>query len=568
MKWFDDRSTRTKLVMGFAAVALVLATVGVYELRTMADVQARFADVYDNRLLPLQDLGTAQEAMMSVRARMLQHVIEPDAGKMQGHAARIKELDGEVEKAVAAYAASRHGPEADGHLATFASTWPAFKAARDEALAQSAAGKKAEVAPVVLGTVTTRYQAAQKPIDALAELSVTSADAAVKASQARYVVVWWLTVVAIVVGVTAAIGLGVLIARRLARALGDAVEVLEAVAGGDFTRRLSVQTHDEVGRMAGAVNEAVEGMKAALRDVRMSAREVALASTQLSQASTHLSRGAQEQASSLEETAAALEEITGTVKQNADNARQANQLATGSRDTADTGGRVVADAVQAMGEINASSRRIADIIVTIDEIAFQTNLLALNAAVEAARAGEQGRGFAVVAAEVRNLAQRSAGAAKEIKSLIQDSVQRVSDGSELVNRSGATLGEIVTSVKRVTDIIAEIASASQEQTTGIDQVNKAVSQMDQLAQSNAAQTEQLSSTAQALAAQAEKLQALVARFRLSDAHEPAATARGAAGSRSSRGLASSGAWPPAAAATWSTGGHPPAPSETTAERFI
>ena len=204
------------------------------------------------------------------------------------------------------------------------------------------------------------------------------------------------------------------------------------------------------------------------------------------------------------------------MRQNADNARQANQLASGSRATAENGGAIVTSAVGAMSEINGASRKIADIIATIDQIAFQTNLLALNAAVEAARAGEQGRGFAVVAAEVRNLALRSATAAKEIKGLIQDSVQKVGVGSDLVNQSGQTLAEIVASFKRVTDIIAEIAAASQEQTTGVDEVNKAVMQMDEVTQANAAQTEELSSTAQSFAAQALELQALVGRFKLSD----------------------------------------------------
>jgi methyl-accepting chemotaxis protein len=209
-----------------------------------------------------------------------------------------------------------------------------------------------------------------------------------------------------------------------------------------------------------------------------------------------------------------MEEMTSTVKQNADNAKQANQLAIEAREVANAGDAVTGQAVEAMGEINKSSKRIADIITVIDEIAFQTNLLALNAAVEAARAGEHGRGFAVVAAEVRNLAQRSATAAKEIKGLINESLQRVSDGTELVNQSGKTLGEIMTSVKRVTDIIAEISAASQEQATGVDQVNRAIIKMDAMTQQNAALVEEGTSASQSLKEQARELNARVASFRM------------------------------------------------------
>jgi uncharacterized protein Yka (UPF0111/DUF47 family) len=252
----------------------------------------------------------------------------------------------------------------------------------------------------------------------------------------------------------------------------------------------------------------------ALIQVSEIADSVTVAAQQLAAATEELSSGAQEQASSLEETASSLEEITGTVQQNADNAQQANQLAGTARNVAEKGGDVVGRAVQGMSEINASSRKIADIITAIDEIAFQTNLLALNAAVEAARAGEQGRGFAVVASEVRNHAQRSAGAATEIKGLIHDSVAKVEAGTNLVNQSGHTLTEIVTSVKRVTDIVSEIAAASREQAGGVEQVNRAVTQMDQVTQSNAAQTEELAGTAQGLASQATQLQQLVAQFNL------------------------------------------------------
>jgi methyl-accepting chemotaxis protein len=237
---------------------------------------------------------------------------------------------------------------------------------------------------------------------------------------------------------------------------------------------------------------------------------------EISQGTLDLQERTEQQSSSLQQTASSMEEMTQTVKQNADNAGQANQLATAARDQAEKGGAVVGMAVDAMAKINDASKRIADIIGVIDEIAFQTNLLALNAAVEAARAGEQGRGFAVVATEVRSLAGRSATAAKEIKELIQDSVRKVVDGSKLVTQSGQTLGQIVTSVKKVSDIVAEIAAASREQSAGIEQVNQAVMQMDEMTQQNAALVEQATAASQSMAEQARRLAALMERYKSDD----------------------------------------------------
>lgn len=303
---------------------------------------------------------------------------------------------------------------------------------------------------------------------------------------------------------------------QLETCMVEAQASLGALAHGDLTQPMQGIYEGELDKVKVSVNEALMNLTNTMSTVREAVEAVTTASEQITKGNEDLSQRTSEQASALEETAASMEEMTSTVKQNADNAKRADQLAIAARETADKGGAVTQKAVEAMGEINKSSKKIADIITVIDEIAFQTNLLALNAAVEAARAGEHGRGFAVVAAEVRNLAQRSATAAKEIKGLINESIQRVSDGSELVNQSGKTLEDIVASVKRVTDIIAEISAASQEQASGLDQVNKAVMSMDETTQQNAALVEETTSAAQSMKEQAGQLMRQVEIFKVSE----------------------------------------------------
>lgn len=297
--------------------------------------------------------------------------------------------------------------------------------------------------------------------------------------------------------------------------------VAQAAANGDLMRRVPTQGKSgNVLALAQAVNSMSEGMTNIVSQIRSVVEAVRNGTDEISKGNTELSQRTEEQASSLEQTASSMEEMTSTVKQNADNAAQANQLAAAARAQAEKGGTVVSEAVAAMTGINDASKKIADIIGVIDEIAFQTNLLALNAAVEAARAGEQGRGFAVVAAEVRTLASRSASAAKEIKSLIQDSVEKVEHGSRLVGQSGQSLSDIVTAVKKASDIVAEIAAACQEQASGIDQVNKAVTSLDQVTQQNAALVEQAASAAEALSEEAQRLDVILENYHLSG--QPAA----------------------------------------------
>ncbi len=298
------------------------------------------------------------------------------------------------------------------------------------------------------------------------------------------------------------------------RVVNDTQRVLGALARGELTETIEASYQGAFDQLKRDANTTVEKLTQVIGEVKAGASEIHVKAEEISQGNADLSQRTEEQASSLEETASSMEEMTATVRQNADNARQANELAVSARQQAERGGEVVGQAVVAMNAINAASRKIADIIGVIDEIAFQTNLLALNAAVEAARAGEQGRGFAVVASEVRNLAQRSATAAKEIKELIKDSVAKVEDGAKLVDASGKTLGEIVNAVKKVSDIVGEIATASREQASGVEQVNKAVVQMDEMTQQNASLVEQSAAAAGTMSEQAERLNELIAFFKL------------------------------------------------------
>ncbi len=315
----------------------------------------------------------------------------------------------------------------------------------------------------------------------------------------------------------------VILGRQMEESVAETRVIVKEAAAGDLTKRLETRSRSgDVLQLAESVNSLLDGVAHIVAGVKHAATEVFRGAEEISQGNANLSQRTEEQSSSLEQTASSMEEMTSTVRQNADNAGQANQLALAARDQAENSGTVVRRAVKAMADINESSKKIADIIGVIDEIAFQTNLLALNAAVEAARAGEQGRGFAVVATEVRSLAGRSASAAKEIKELIHDSVRKVQDGSSLVTQSGQTLEQIVVSVKKVSDIVAEIAAASKEQSSGIEQVNKAVMQMDEMTQQNAALVEQATAASQAMADQARELTTNMERYRVTAGDAPSA----------------------------------------------
>ena len=302
--------------------------------------------------------------------------------------------------------------------------------------------------------------------------------------------------------------------KRVLSELQQAVALSRQVAQGELQEQPEVHGDDEIAELRRALKDMVAGLRASLETVRQVSDEISHAAAEIASGNADLSQRTEQSASSLQQTASSMEQLTGTVRQTADSAGTANQLAASASEVARRGGQVVTQVVSTMDEINASSRRINDIIGTIDGIAFQTNILALNAAVEAARAGEQGRGFAVVASEVRSLAQRSAQAAREIKTLIGASVDRVEAGSKLVADAGRTMEEIVTSVQRVSDIIGEISSAAGEQSAGIGQVGGAVTQLDGMTQQNAALVEESAAAAESLRQQATTLSSVVSRFQL------------------------------------------------------
>jgi len=513
MKKFHDLRIATKLLISFLLIILVMTFVGLFAVNQMARVNAATMEIA-RKWLPAVRISLTQERVLArVRSTEFQHILanpETMAGlesSLRERYAEFAQLQDEYQR-LPLSAAEQAGYE------EIKKTLAAYLVEHKKIIALSRENRKDEAMALTKGDSLKAYRAIDRQFSELRKLSTSgSAEADQRANDIYSTSQRWIMIL-LAIGIALGVALAIVIARMVSRPLQDALAIARKVAGNDLTGKASVRHMDETGMLMHALNDMTGSLGIIVGDVRNSIAVINIASGEIASGNADLSNRTESQASSLEETASAMEELTSTVKQNAENAHQANQLVISTSDVAVEGGVMVEQVVNKMGTIKESSRKIADIIGVIDGIAFQTNILALNAAVEAARAGEQGRGFAVVATEVRSLAQRSAAAAREIKDLIGDSVGQVEEGSLLVDRAGTTMTRIVDSVRQVAAIMSDITVASREQSTGIEEINRAVSMMDESTQQNAALVEQAAAAAQSLRDQAYALSQVVSQFKL------------------------------------------------------
>lgn len=508
-------STRLTLLVG--VLSLLLIGIGILGLSGISRTNEAMQTVYEDRTVPIALIADVKTALLSVRLGIANSMSSQDQKEVLDFTSASRVSMTALQKAWDPFMATNLTEKEAGLARDFERAYRKLvQEGIDPALAALEADQPEQALEIIRTVVRPLYVSVAQNLDALQQLQLDEARTEHQAGLERYATIRRVSLAAICAGVLFAVLFGLALIRGISRSLRTAMEAAGVIAKGDLTYQIRIEGKDEIAQLLTSLSAMQSSLQAIVGEVRSGTTNIATATGQIAAGNMDLSSRTEEQASSLEQTVASMEEMTNIARQNAQNARQANTLANSASSVAVRGGTVVSRAVHTMDEINASSRKVADIIGIIDSIAFQTNILALNAAVEAARAGEQGRGFAVVASEVRTLAQRSASAAREIKALIDESVGKVAQGSAQIAEAGETMHEIVASVRQVTDIMAELAAASDEQTSGIEQINQALAQMDQVTQQNAALVEEAAAAAQALQEQARLLSDAASVFKVAE----------------------------------------------------
>jgi methyl-accepting chemotaxis protein len=512
-----------KIILALGACIVLMIAIGLMGVRGLATLSSDMSSMYTDSTVPIEDLAATQADALKIRILLSRLQVMHDPNEAKQAAEQIRDLQKRLNTSWTDYYPAKVSDDNERKLADqISAQYADFKSLTDAELTAVDNGTP-DTSGTTIENIRSVGNKLSDTIDQDIDINATQVKQLADQGVDTFHMLLWVVIGAIVLGLFVAIAASMYLLKAIISPLGSAVEVAQRIAEGQLENELTIHSKDEFGHLLGALKQMDTHLADIVRGIKTSSESIMVASSEIAAGNMDLSSRTEEQAASLEETAASMEQLTATVKQNSENARQATTLAGNASDVADKGNAVVERMLVTMGDITASSAKIADITTLIEGIAFQTNILALNAAVEAARAGEQGRGFAVVAGEVRSLAQRSSSAAKEIKDLIQSSVATIHNGSSQAEEVGRTMAEVQQAIKRVADINAEISAASDEQSRGIEQVNQAVGQMDEVTQQNAALVEEASAAAQSLEQQAAQQKRAVSVFKVTES-KSAATA--------------------------------------------